>query len=210
MLASKLVFRALAALALSMAVCAPLRAHRLDEYLQAIRVDVERTQITLEIDLTPGSGNAKSVLAAIDIDRDATISETEAEAYARRVLNELHVTIDGAERSLVLAHAESPGYADIEEGIGVIRLTATMSVAPEEGRHRLVVRNDHRPEGAIYLANALMPVNREVTIASQVRDPLQRSLSIEYTVAPPMSAIESTCLTIFTLVLFCGLVWCRR
>ena len=58
-------------------------AHRLDEYLQAARVSLERTRVALEVDLTPGAKVADGIIALIDRDGDSRISPLEAESYGR-------------------------------------------------------------------------------------------------------------------------------
>src|SRR5262244_1835242 len=71
-------------------------AHRLDEYLQATRVSVERNRIVLEIDLTPGVSVAPLVFSFIDKNDDGGISKPEAEVYGQQVLNSISLSLDGA------------------------------------------------------------------------------------------------------------------
>ena len=79
-----------------------LSAHRLDEYLQATRVGIERERVSLEIDLTPGVSVARQVTAWIDSDGNRVISLPESLAYGRRVLDALSLTVDGRAVSLAL------------------------------------------------------------------------------------------------------------
>lgn len=67
----------------------------LDEYLQASRVSLERTDVSLQIDLTPGASVADSIIALIDRDGDNTISPSEAEQYGRVVLADIVLELDG-------------------------------------------------------------------------------------------------------------------
>ena len=69
-------------------------AHRLDEYLQATLLSVERDHVELEIDLTAGSNVASKVFALIDTDRDGQISPAEGEAYTQSVLSSIVISID--------------------------------------------------------------------------------------------------------------------
>jgi len=52
-------------------------AHRLDEYLQATTISVEKDRIQVQIRLTPGIAVVPSVLRNIDIDADGVISNAE-------------------------------------------------------------------------------------------------------------------------------------
>ena len=44
----------------------PAQAHRLDEYLQATRIDISSNRVDLEMDLTPGVDVASVVLPLMD------------------------------------------------------------------------------------------------------------------------------------------------
>ena len=86
-----------AALAAAMLVltATPAVAHRLDEYLQATLISVEKDRIHAEIRLTPGVAVLPIVLANIDADGDGIISEAEQRAYAQRVVQDLSLSVDG-------------------------------------------------------------------------------------------------------------------
>jgi hypothetical protein len=200
---------ALATLAALVGPCIPVQAHRLDEYLQAMRVDVRSSEIAVALDLTPGILIAPGVLATLDANDDRLISDNEARAYALEVMGAVHVTLDGAPLSLSLDRYEFPAFDDVKDGTGVIRLQATAAGASPHGRHRLVVRNDHRPDISVYLANALLPVGSAVGISSQTRDPLQRGLSIEYTVERPRSAGAAVSWMMCAAALLGVLAWRR-
>ncbi len=60
--------RLLAALALLAGTI--VSAHRLDEYLQAARIDLQRDGVRIALDLTPGSAVADALIAAVDRDHD--------------------------------------------------------------------------------------------------------------------------------------------
>jgi hypothetical protein len=162
-------------------------AHRLDEYLQATRVAVDRDRIDLEIDLTPGVALAETIFDSIDTDRSGDISESEQIAYANDVLTALTIELDDHRQTPRLSGHRFPAFEEMRRGEGTIRLKATAPLASmPAGRHRLLVRNDHRPEVSLYLVNALVPAAREIEITSQARDPLQHELRLEYRVAPPV------------------------
>jgi hypothetical protein len=162
---------------------APLSAHRRDEYLQAARVAIDPGHIEVQLDLTPGIALAPAVLSDIDRDGDGSFSPDEMSAYAARVLSEVRLEVDGRPTQLLLKERHFPSREAVLGGEGTIqlRLAASMPAMPD-GAHRVVFRNDHRPEMGVYLANALVPAEPRVSIVSQRRDALQRGLTIDYTV----------------------------
>ncbi len=158
-------------------------AHRLDEYLQATRVSIGRERTDVEIDLTPGVAVADEVLAAIDTDRNGVLSAGEGESYARTVLAAISVELDGLSRTVRLRTQQLPAPDAAREGVGTIRLRATVDTPAAEGPHALVYRNVHWPGLSVYLANALVPDDPAIEITRQSRDPLQHELRIDYRIA---------------------------
>src|SRR4029450_9062115 len=75
-------------------------AHRLDEYLQATRLDLAVDHIVLKMDLTPGVDVAPLIFALINTNRDGRISENEARAYVNQVLKEAILEVDGIRQHL--------------------------------------------------------------------------------------------------------------
>jgi hypothetical protein len=156
-------------------------AHRLDEYLQATLLSVERDRVELEIDLTAGTNVASQVFALIDTDRDGRISPAEGEAYAQSVLSSIAVSIDGRAVPVSLLDSRFPEYREMTSGIGTTRLRATATFPPANaGWHRVYYRNTHQSEIGAYLVNALVPADKEIQINEQRRDYLQREVTIEY------------------------------
>ncbi len=162
---------------------ARLDAHRLDEYLQAARIAIEKDRVTIELDLTPGVAVATSVLAAIDRDRDGAISDEEGERYARVVVDGLVLHVDGRRVPLALGARTVPAARDLTEGTGVLRLQASAELpAVSSGRHALFFRNVHRADVGVYLVNALVPADDRIEITRQHRDWLQHEATIEFQV----------------------------
>jgi hypothetical protein len=159
---------------------APVSAHRLDEYLQALRVSLDRTGLVLELDLTPGASMASVIAALIDRDGDGAISPAEIETYGRSVLADLTVTLDDRALALTLMRIDAPPVADMLDGVGTIQLRATARADAGAGRRHVFVRNNHRSATSVYLINALLPDDRDITVVSQVRDPRQSSARIAY------------------------------
>jgi len=165
---------------------ASLSAHRLDEYLQAARLSLARDQITLELDVTPGANIAGRAVALVDRNADGRISPLEAEAYGRLVVGGIHLDVDGRDVPLALSHVEAPSIPEMNDGLGSVRMVAVGSLREpvSAGHHQVYFRNDHRPESAAYLVNALVPANREIAIVGQRRDGQQREIRIDYIVRP--------------------------
>jgi hypothetical protein len=128
---------------------------------------------------------AETIFDSIDTDRSGDISESEQLAYANDVLAALTIELDDHRLTPRLSGHQFPTFEEMHRGEGTIRLKATAPLASmPAGRHRLRLRNDHRPEVSVYLINALVPAAREIEIASQARDRLQRELRLEYRVVP--------------------------
>ncbi len=158
-------------------------AHRLDEYLQAMRVSLERGRISIEIDLTPGAIIASGIITLLDRDRDGQISPLEAQAYGEDVLSDLIVEFDGVPVAVVLTRVELPPLDGMRHGLGAIRLQALSEVGPfSAGRHHVHLRNSHAPVPSVYLVNALVPDDRDIGVIAQTRDPQQQEVRIEYEV----------------------------
>jgi hypothetical protein len=165
---------------LTLAFAGAVDAHTLDEYVQALRVGVRSARLLVFLDLTPGINIAAHVLQRIDGDGDDALSPTEAEAYARSVIADLAITLDGDDVALSLVRVETPAAEELRDGQGTIRIEASTSASIPSGRHRLVVRNGHLPDSSVYLANALLPDAADIRILQQARDFRQQTYSLDY------------------------------
>lgn len=179
-----------------LAVPLPAESHRLDEYLQASRLAFSRDRVVVELDLTPGVSVAPHVFAMIDGDRDARVSALEIEAYARRVLQDLSLRIDGRPRRLTLGRAESPSWDELRDGVGTIRLEAfTEPGLATHGRHSVVYENSHESASAVYLVNVLIPSAGDMIVGAQRRDMLQRRIAVDVDVTMRLSVLSWSLLT---------------
>src|SRR5262245_40404830 len=174
---------ALAALIVTLAALGETSAsaHRLDEYLQAARISIDPDRVQIELDLTPGIAVAPRVLDDIDRDGNRAVSADETRAYARRVLNEIRVGIDGRLLALEVGDTSAAAVEALLLGDGAIRLKLTAAVprlAP--GKHQLFYRNNHRSDIGVYLANALVPSSDRIGVLDQRRDIDQQELIVEY------------------------------
>jgi len=160
-------------------------AHRLDEYLQAARVSLARDRITLEVDLTPGANVASAIVALLDRDGDGTISPIEAEAYGRVVLADLVLELDDRPVAVALTRVETPTIDEMLDGLGTLQLRAVGHVGTVgAGRRHLYFRNNHQPAASVYMVNALIPEDGDVSVVVQTRDPRQQGVRVEYKIGP--------------------------
>jgi len=161
-------------LALSLAGCAA--AHRLDEYLQATLIGVNRDSTDVEIQLTPGVAILPIWMAVIDQDRDGRISPAEERAYLDRVIREVELRVDGAPAPLSLIESTFPTLEILREGLGTVRL----KLLAARGGHNLRFENRHLPQLSAYLVNCLAAPADGLVVSRQVRDAAQRSISFDY------------------------------
>jgi hypothetical protein len=160
-------------------------AHALDEYVEAAQIALAPGGARVELRLTPGVFVADRVYALIDVDGDGQISPAEEQAYARRVLHDVALEVDGRRAPLTLTGVEFPSRREMKAGIGAIRLDlAADADLDAAGEHQLSFRNDHLPELGVYLVNALVPAISEIKISGLERDPLQHEMRLSFHVTP--------------------------
>src|SRR6185369_5222512 len=166
-----------------LAIPAKATAHRLDEYLQATRLSVQRDHVELEIDLTAGMNVATQVFGLIDSNHDGHISTAEGEAYAQSVLRSVVLSADGRAVPMNLLDSQFPEFQEMAAGIGTARLRVSAAFPfAGSGRHQIYFRNTHQSEMGAYLVNALIPADKQIQITGQRRDYLQHELTIDYEV----------------------------
>jgi hypothetical protein len=185
-------------------------AHRLDEYLQATRVEIERNRVNVDIDLTAGVSIAREVATWIDVNSDGEISPSESLAYGRQVLGSLALAVDGDTVPLTVLDAQAPTIAEMAMGLGTLRVRASAIIPSRaSGRHRLTIINTHHPESSVYLANALVPSDKRIEILGQRRSTDQHSLAIEYEIG--VSAFRARIAWLGVVVtLVATTFWARR
>jgi len=176
------------ALGLLLHVSASAEAHRLDEYLQATRLDISRNRVVVELDLTPGVLVASQIFATIDSDGDGRVSPTEIEDYGRRVLRDLSLRVDDRPCALTLTRAESPSWDEIRDGEGTIHLEAFADTPLARGVHRIRYANMHESASGVFLVNALKPSTDALVIRAQRRDVQQRVIDLDVDVGTSFDA----------------------
>jgi len=170
------------AIAATLLAGASVSAHRREDYLQAARIGVEPEGVVITLDLTPGLAVAEDLVAALDRDRDGTLSAAERDRFAAQVEGALHLEIDGQAVPLHVVSSSAPELAAFRRGESAVRLTLRAS-GPRlpNGAHRLLFRNAYLAGHSAYLANALVPESADLTVTAQRRAVDQSVLTIEYT-----------------------------
>jgi hypothetical protein len=192
-------------------------AHRLDEYLQATSISIEKDRLQLQMRLTPGVAVFPIVFASIDSDADGVISEAEQRAYAMRVVHDLALTMDGDPLRPRLLSARFPKIEEMKEGLGEIVLDIDVDLPQGGSNRRLVLENHHQGRIAAYLVNCLAPRDPDIRVTGQRRNYQQSFYQLDYVQAgarssPLFSARYSTgaWLTVIALVLSTRLAWLWR
>jgi hypothetical protein len=163
----------------------PALAHRLDEYLQAMIVSVEQTQIEVSMRLSPGVAVSSAVIAAIDSNGDGVFSEAEQQTYAREVLGDLTLSVDGHALKPRLQEVSFPAPADIKEGLGEIHIEFDADLPAGAPHRTLVIENHHEPRISFYLMNSLVPQDRNISVIAQSRNQNQSYFRLDYAQAKP-------------------------
>lgn len=158
----------------------PASAHRLDEYLQATTISVEKDRIQAQVRLTPGVAVFPAVFAAIDTNADGVVSEPEQRTYAARVVRDLSFTIDGAHLQPRLISIKFSDIAQLKEGQGEIQLELDADL-PRGGLDRkLIFENHHESRMSAYLVNSLVPRDPDIRIKAQNRNYQQSYYQLDY------------------------------
>jgi hypothetical protein len=173
--------RFLIALSLILAV-ASVRAHRLDEYLQATLIEVRQKEVLIQLNLTPGVDVSDSVLRLIDKDKDGKISSAEGKAYAKAVVGELELRLDDRVLKLDLLRETFDAVSELKTGEGNVRIEMRARLGRlEEGEHVLSFENRHEANISVYLVNAVFPKERGIKIQRQDRNANQSVGRIYFT-----------------------------
>jgi hypothetical protein len=190
------------AVAMLLLAAAHLYAHRLDEYLQATLISVDKNRVDAFVRLIPGIAVANAVISSIDTNGDGVISEAEQQAYAQRVLSDLSLSIDGRALKPRLKSVDFPAIEEMNQGIGEIKIEFAADL-PQDGIHRkLVLDNHHEGRISAYLVNCLVARDKDIQIGTQNRNENQSHYELNYTqsdarpgIAVPLAMIGLVLLT---------------
>ncbi len=170
----------LAAVAIALWFRVPAAAHRLDEYLQATILSVEKDRLDAFIRLVPGVAVSSAVLASIDSNADGVLSDTEQHAYAERVLRDLSLSVDGQVLKPQLLSVDFPRVEEMKEGLGEIKIEFAAKLMPGGLHRKIVFENHHQRRMSAYLVNCLVPRDRDIRIVAQNRNGNQSFYQLEY------------------------------
>jgi hypothetical protein len=172
--------RSVAAAAILLLLGAPASAHRLDEYLQATLISLEKDRVQVCMRLIPGVAVSSIVLSSIDTNADGVISNTERRAYAERVLRDLALSVDDLTLSPRLVSVDFPEVEEMKEGLGEIRIEFTAPLPSGSAGRRLVFENHHQDRISAYLVNCLVPGDPNIRILAQNRNERQSFYQLDY------------------------------
>jgi hypothetical protein len=158
-------------------------AHRLDEYLQATLIAVERDHVAVSMRLIPGIAVSSAVIASIDTNGDGVLSPQERWDYAQRVLSELALSIDGKKLEPKLKSADFPQIQEMRDGLGEIHIEYTATLPGGGLNRKLILENNNQRQRAVYLVNALAPGDPGISIVAQKRNQVQSTYELDYTQA---------------------------
>ena len=166
--------------AVALFAAAPADAHRLDEYLQATTIALEKGRVHVDVRLTPGVAVFPAIFAGIDSDADGVASDAEQRAYAERVMGELSLSADGARLPLRIVSSTFAPTALLEDGRGQIELRFEAGVPPAGAQRRLAFENGHERRIGVYLVNALVPGDADIRLGAEARSYDQSSYRLDY------------------------------
>jgi hypothetical protein len=167
--------------ALLLSAVSPAFAHRVDEYLQATTIAVEKDRVVVQLRLAPGIEVYPKVLALVDGDRDGAVTEAELRSYAQRLAADLSLSVDGARLPLRLVSSRMEALEALQDGRGTIELTFDAAVQRGGASRRLVFENRHQRAMAEYLVNGLVPRDSSIQLGAQQRSFDQSVYRLDYT-----------------------------
>ena len=171
--------RAVLAAALAL-TAAPAAAHRVDEVLRATLLTIDRDRIDGTLRIVPGAATAPASIASIDRDADGAFSDDEQAAYAKAVVDDLSVAIDGAAARPSVVAWRFPSLASMRDGLGEIVVDFAVAPLPGPGEHTVVLTNRRRIGPTVDLANVVVPRDPAVRIDGQRRSADQSVYAINY------------------------------
>jgi len=198
----------------------PVCAHRLDEYLQGTILSVDKNRLQAQMTMTPGVSVFAFLIAYIDLDADGVISETEKRAYAKRVLGDLTIGIDGRPLTPQMLSIRFPSVDEMKDGRGEIQIDFNVDLPGGGHNRKLTFENHHLSRISAYQVNCLVPRDSNIRIAAQERNDSQSLYQLKYVETNVRSDLTSVApwlggfggLGLMALLLFTrvGFLWRQR
>ena len=175
-----MIWKRAALLVLALVFGLPVRAHNLDEYLQSAVISLDQDQVRISMRLLPGVAVFPRVMASIDTNSDGTLSTSEQQAYAMRVLDDLTLSIDGVRVKPQLLSVEFPALEHMAAGLGDIKIEIAAALPAGHANRKLVFENHHQSAISAYLVNSLVPQDPAIEILTQRRNETQSFYELDY------------------------------
>jgi HupE / UreJ protein len=169
-----------AAIAIVPCLALPGFGHRLDEYLQATMISLEKDRVQISMRLVPGVAVFSTVLGSIDTNGDGLISEAEGRAYAQRIFRDLSLNLDGRALQPELISVDFPSMSEMKQGLGEIHVEFTALVTGGGNNRWLILQNHHQSGISAYLVNCLKPRGGDVRVLAQSRNQDQSIYELDY------------------------------
>lgn len=195
--------------AILLSLGAPAFAHRLDEYLQATLISVEKDHVQAFLRLVPGVAVSPVVIWSIDTNGDGVISQTEQQAYAQRVLADLTLSMDAYRLEPRLVSVNFPSIQAMKEGLGEIQIEFTADLRDGGANRQLILENHHQSRISAYIVNSLVPNDKNIQITAQHRNENQSVYELSYVQARRWSRVPPL-LSATGLLFFAALAGCCR
>lgn len=153
--------------------------HRLDEYLQATIFTLAKDHVEAEMTLTPGVAVFPVLVRDIDVDGNGVISAEEQGEYARQVLRDISLRMDGTRLVPKVKSMAFPAVGDMREGRGEIVIAFTVELPRGGMARKLMFENRHHRQIAAYQVNVLVPADPGLKIVEQKRSYDQASYELD-------------------------------
>ncbi len=167
------------------------KAHRLNEYLHATTISINKDSVQLHLHLVAGSDIASKLLSEIDRNNDGFISDTEQQAYTHLIVQNLFLYIDGTPATLRLINYSFPQEDDIKKGVGDIQVYLSAALSSTSVTHQIVFENHQQPSFSVYIVNCLLPADTSIHIISQSRNFDQSIYTVDFTTSNAFHALNT-------------------
>jgi len=160
-----------------------VEAHPVDEVVQGAYLILALGEVRLELDVTPGSQVAGTLLKSLDANADGRITEAEARAYAGRVLAQSTLALDGVAVPWRLDKVSVPPYENLETGNDILKIYAVAKRPDRTGTHSLSYQNRYQPAKSQWTANVFLQPTAgwQYQVTGQQRSDDGRQFTVKYT-----------------------------
>ncbi len=158
-------------------------AHPVDEIVQGAYLTLAPGEVRLELDVTPGSKVAGTVLKSLDANADGRITDAEAVAYAGRVLAQSTLALDGATVPWTLDKVIAPPYQNLQTGNDILKIYAVAKRPDRTGAQTLSYQNRYQPAKSQCIANVFLQpaLGWQYQVTGQQHSDDGRQLVVKYT-----------------------------